>query len=147
MRWPHLLRVEAGTEAFASLVSAAAEAGIRFGWLDLSAAPPPPELERAAALGVLRAVAIGGDHTISVKPRSGPPVLADLLREHFLGCRVVLIRGDLQVASLAPAESAGGRALWTLRLADGTETTRETEALVKRLRSPRPRGRPATPDC
>ena len=48
---------------------------------------------RAAALGALRAVAAGGGRVGRVKPLRGAPVLRDLLREHFLGCAVVLVRG------------------------------------------------------
>jgi hypothetical protein len=106
MKLPHLLRVEAGAERFAPLIAAARDAGLRVGWLDLdSTAAAPPELEVAASLGVLRAVAAGPRRTIAVKPRRGTPVVKDLLREHFIGCGLVLVRGGegLEAATLRPA--------------------------------------------
>ncbi len=95
MKAPALVAVEAAPEAFAALFAAARAAGVRLGWLDLAgpAAPAPPDLEVAAALGARRAVAIGGGRALTVKPLAGAPVLRDLLREHFLGCVVVLARG------------------------------------------------------
>jgi hypothetical protein len=96
VRTPALVGVAVGPEAFAALFAAARETGLRLGWLELAAAPAAPvpaELERAAALGALRAVAAGGGRSVAVKPVGGAPVVRDLLREHFLGCTVVLVRG------------------------------------------------------
>ena len=99
MKSPHLLMVEEGPEHFGPLFAAAREIGLRIGWLDFPApAPPPPlpaDLEAAAGLGALRAVAAGGGRSIAVKPLRGAPVLPDLLREHFRGCALVLVRGAL----------------------------------------------------
>lgn len=96
MKVPHLARVEAPPEAFASLIAAARGEGLRIGWLDLGlAVEPPAPLAAAADLGVLRAVALGAQRTVTVKPMTGAPVLKDLLREHFLGCALVLVRGAL----------------------------------------------------
>src|SRR5436309_2065242 len=104
LRRAHLLRIDEGPERFAALVAALAAAGMRAGWLDLAgergeSPPAPGDLEAAAAAGVLRAVAVGrgprGGRSIAVKPLKGEPVLADLLREHFRGCALVLVRGEL----------------------------------------------------
>ena len=144
MTRPHLLRVDLPPETFAPLVSAAREAGLRIGWLDLTPATPPAALEDAASLGVLRAVAVGEERAVSVKPLSGPPVLADLLREHFLGCKVVLVRGVVEAPLLTPAGPPDRADGWLLRFADGSQSHRDTPALVGRLRSPRPLAERAT---
>ena len=138
MKRPHLLRVETGAADFAALVDGARVAGIRVGWLDLSEVEPPPGLESAAALGVLRAVAVGGARTVAVKPRTGPPVLGDLLREHFLGCGLVLVLGDVDAPLLALSKPESPQPVWTLRFSDETATRWTTRDLVARLRSPRP---------
>jgi len=98
MKEPHLLRVEEPPERFAVLITAARAAGLRVGWLDLDASPPPPPPHLAAAVrsGALRAVsaassATGGSQVVAVKTPSGGLVFKDLLREHFLGCRLVLV--------------------------------------------------------
>src|SRR4029077_12286629 len=98
VRSPHLLRVEDPPEKFAPLVEAARTLGLRIGWLELGGTghPVPPVLEAAAALSVLRAVEVGDGRTGAVKPLRGAPVLKDLLREHFRGCALVLIRGELK---------------------------------------------------
>lgn len=134
MKEPHLLRVEAdqgGPERFGALFRAAAEAGLRVGWLELGeAAPLPPGLESAAGLGALRAVAVGSGRSVAVKPRKGAPVLRDLLREHFLGCALVLVRGDRGAES--PELCADGDR-WKVG-----DTSFDTEGLVAALRRPRP---------
>jgi len=105
MTRPHLLVVEEGPERFGPLFAAVREIGLRIGWLDFPApAPPPPlpaDLEAAAGLGALRAVAAGGGRSIAVKPLRGAPVLPDLLREHFRGCALVLVRGEVEAPVLA----------------------------------------------
>lgn len=96
MRSPALLAVDQGPDAFAALFEAAREAGERVGWLDLSeevASPLPSELASAAELGAMRAVHAGGGRTVVVKPVAGAAVLRDLVREHFLGCTLLLVRG------------------------------------------------------
>jgi hypothetical protein len=146
----HLLRVEAPPEAFAPLISAARAAGLRLGWLASSAAasipppmPLPAELRAAAAAGVLRAVAVGEGLAAVVKPLVGPPVLRDLMREHFRGCAAVLVGGPLappDAPALAPApDGADG---WRVALPGG-ERTFSTAGLVARLRRPRPWGEDA----
>lgn len=104
MRAPALVAVSAPPAAFAALFAAARARGERIGWLDWSDEPAPHgELDAAAALGALRAVAVGAGRTVAVKRLAGAPVLRDLVREHFLGCGVVLIRGRAGTPSIAPA--------------------------------------------
>lgn len=139
MKSPHLLRVSVEPSAFAPLVAAARAAGARVGWLELPpAAPAPPpatpsSLEEAAAAGVLRAVAVGEGRTVAVKPLAGPPVLRDLLREHFLGCALVLVRGELEAPLLTPDGDA-----WRLEPPGQPPRRLTTQELVARLRRPRP---------
>jgi hypothetical protein len=102
MKVPHLLRVEGDPVQFAPLIEAARSLGLRIGWLDLDGAssPVPKTLDVAAGLGVLRAVSVGEGRTVAVKPLRGAPVLKDLLREHFQGCALVLVRGDVEAPAL-----------------------------------------------
>ena len=139
MKTPHLLRVEGGPGDYAELVQTARRAGLRVGWLDLEApddllARLPRELGAAAGTGVLRAVAVGPRGQVAAKPVAGAPVLRDLLREHFLGCRLVLVRGEAPAPRLAAGagryEVAGAGVSWQ----------GDAEALVARLERPRPWG-------
>ena len=108
MKNPHLLLVGEGPERFAALFAAARALGLRIGWLDLLAPidstpdPLPPDLETASRQGALRAVAVGGGRSVAVKPMRGAPVIGDLLREHFRGCVLVLVRGTPPPPSPAP---------------------------------------------
>ncbi len=133
MKRPHLLAASQPPPAYAPLVAAARRASLRIGWLELAAALPslPPALEQAAAAGALRAVAAGGELTVSVKPLRGPAVLDDLLREHFLGCRLVLVTGDDTLPGLEP--DAGG---WRLTPPGGPPRTFTTDQLLAALRRP-----------
>lgn len=135
MRLPHLLAVRQGPEAFAPLVAAAAAEKLRCGWLDLLAAAPdpPPALAGAAGLDLLRSVAVGPGCAVALKPLRGAPVLRDLLREHFLGCALVLVRGGQPLPALTPAGD-----LWRLDLPGGQTQTLDLPTLVARLRRPRP---------
>lgn len=128
MSRPHLLRVQQNPESFAPLVERASEAGLRVGWLELEGAEPPARLEAAAATGVLRAVAVGGQRTVAVKPRRGDPVVRDLLREHFLGCALVLVRGEVG-ASWLEAEGGG----WIVHRAADSSLRFDTGELVRAL--------------
>jgi hypothetical protein len=119
--------------SFEDLVAAAKTEGLRVGWLMLGAPTVPEPLAEAAALGVLRAVAVGEGRTIAVKPVRGEPVLEDLLREHFLGCRLVLVAGDLELPRLEPAGEG-----WVVTLSDGSTRQWTTAQLVARLRKPEP---------
>jgi hypothetical protein len=142
MKKPHLLRVEEGAERFAPLVEAARADGLRVGWLELGSpedappAPVPAGLEEAAALGVLRAVSAGGGRVVAVKPLRGEPVLDDLLREHFRGCALVLVRGPVDAPVLRGIE--GG--LWAVEPAGAAAVRFDTARLAAALRKPRPWG-------
>lgn len=132
MKAPHLLRIEDGPEQFAPIVEVARAEGLRVGWLELAEVAPLPEvLESAAGLGVLRAVAAGNGRTVAVKPMRGAPVLKDVLREHFLGCALVLVRGEVEAPRLRRKEED-----WLVEVPEQAGRTFTTEKLVAELRSP-----------
>lgn len=94
MKVPALVAVEQAPEAFAALFAAAKAKGVRVGWLDLAATPEPPAaLADAANAGAAKAVSSTAGQVLVLKPTKGAAVLRDLLREHFLGCAIVLVRG------------------------------------------------------
>jgi hypothetical protein len=66
-----------------------------------------------------------------VKTRRGPPVLRDLLREHFRGCRLVLVKGAVPLPLLRPRGDD-----WELAGFDGGLRRLTTAELVRALRSP-----------
>jgi hypothetical protein len=141
---PHLLRVHEAPAAFAELAAQAVAAGWRLGWLELGESPEiPTALEAAAGLPVLRAVVAGPGRTLALKPLRGAPVLEDLLREHFRGCRLVLVRGDSTSASwaAAPLLESAGEERWKIRIGDGGRSLTTTE-LVRALGRPHPFGDP-----
>ena len=135
VRSPHLLRVEEGPSRFAPLIEAARSLGLRIGWLELGAAPGPvPEtLESAAGLGAQRAVAVGEGRVIAVKRLRGRPVLRDLLREHFQGCALVLVRGEID----APFLTAEGDS-WIIQPPGAAARKYATPQLAAALRKPHP---------
>jgi hypothetical protein len=141
---PHLLRVDAGPEGFAPLIEAVKSLGLRAGWLEL--APPPSipgdlgDLEIAARLGTLRAVAAGGGRAVAVKPLRGEPVLADLLSEHFRGCVLVLVRGEAAAPLLQATEDR-----WTVTVPGEAARAFTAADLAEALRSPRPPWAPPLP--
>lgn len=142
MKRIHQLRVEEVPQVFQPLFDVASAAGPRIGWLELSAsadstATLPAALEQAAGFGALRAVSVEPGRTVAVKPRRGSAVLEDLLREHFRGCALVLIRGEVPAPSLRPDENRG-TGHWVVSSPDGTALALTTEDLVARLRKPRP---------
>ena len=139
MKGPHLLRVEDGPDRFAPLIEAARALGLRTGWLDLGAAPSsiPESLETAAGLGVLRAVSVGEGRTVAVKPLRGAPVLKDLLREHFQGCALVLIRGEIRGEITAPALRTEDDA-WLVTPPGAASRRYATADLALALRKPHP---------
>ena len=136
MKRPHVLRVEDGPEVFAPLLKALAAEGLRVGWLELAEPEPvPTSLAQAARSGALRAVAVGVRGSVALKERKGPAVLSDVLREHFLGCRLVLLRGgDEQATRLIPTSGGG----WRVEPPSGAARDLSTGELMTRLRRPRP---------
>lgn len=143
MKRVHLLAVDAPAQTFAGLFAAAREEGLHLGWLEPTPStvpePVPPGLAGAAAAGARQAVGVGGGRLVAVKPLAGTPVLADLLRGHFLGCVAVLVRGDLAAGEplprLDPAPPVPGT--WRVTVAGGARTLTSAE-VVARLRRPRP---------
>lgn len=133
MKRPVLLAVDEGVTTYAALLGALAEVGERAGWLELdrTAPPPPAGLEEAAAAGALRAVAAGGNRVTTVKPIRGAPVIDDLLREHFRGCRLVLVRGG---EGLVRLRSDGDG--WRLAAPAGRVVRQSTSGLLASLRRP-----------
>jgi hypothetical protein len=140
LKSPHLLKVEEAPEQFAGLIEAARALGLRVGWLDLATpAPPVDGLETAAALGVLRAVSVSGGRSVAVKPLRGQPVLRDLLREHFQGCVLVLVRGEVEAPRLI-ATPGGGWEVKPPETSEGAVRQFDSEGLAAALRKPRPWG-------
>ena len=135
----HALKVEQDSDAFLGLFAAVRAQGERAGWLELEApghGAAAPVRERSAAertldAGAWKAVAVERDRSVAVKSRRGPAVLRDLLREHFRGCRVVLVRGE----ACLPALRARGSD-WELVGADGLVRRLTTADLLRALRSP-----------
>lgn len=136
MKSPHLLRVDDPPERFAPLVAAARALKLRIGWLELEGKghPVPPVLEVASGLGVLRAVEVGEGRTVAVKPLRGAPVLKDLLREHFRGCALVLVRGDLKDLPALRIEDSN----WIVTLPGASPRFYPLEKLAEALRKPNP---------
>jgi hypothetical protein len=136
LKSPHLLRVDDSPERFAPLVEAARALGLRIGWLELggSAHPMPPVLEAAAGLGVLRAVEVGQGRSVAVKPMRGAPVLKDLLREHFRGCALVLVRGEMNDLPGLRIEEPD----WIVTLPGAASRGYPVEKLAEALRKPNP---------
>jgi len=143
---PHLLQVDEPPERHAALIAAARALDLRIGWLDLTAPSSVPEpLETAAALGVLRAVAAGGHRSVAVKPLKGAPVLRDLLREHFRGCALVLVRGEAPAWSTDIAILRSVEEAWTITPPGEAARPFTTTALAAALRQARPWGPPLPP--
>lgn len=145
--WPHVLVVEDDPADFTAIFDAARQEGLRIGWLrwaprstdgstdETAAGSVPPDLEAAAASGVLRAVAVAPGRTISVKPRRGDAVLRDVLREHFRGCALVLVRTAHPVDGAECLRARGEE----FSIGDGVSApVHSAAALVGRLRRPRP---------
>lgn len=136
MKSPHLLRVTLPPDRFGSLIEAARALKLRIGWLDWPAeSPAPTVLGGAADLGVFRAVSVQEGRTISVKPLRGRPVLKDLLREHFQGCVLVLVRGDVDAPALEPDGDG-----WRIELPGNASRRLTTGELSESLRKPCPWG-------
>ena len=130
---PRLLRVADSSTAFASLLESASDAGVRIGWLDLEAGVTlPKDLGTAAEAGAIRAVGVEAGRVVVAKRLAGEPVLRDLVREHFTGCRLLLVRARIEAPEIS--SEAGG---WRIRWTDGVERKLSTEELLAELRKPR----------
>jgi hypothetical protein len=91
---PALVAVDEEPQAFRALFEAARQRGARVGWLDLAQpVEPPAELAAALEVGAFKSVSATAGKSVAVKATRGAPVLRDLLREHFPGCALVLVRG------------------------------------------------------
>ena len=137
MKRIHLLRVDPNSaiEDFRSLIDAVRADDGRVGWLRWQ----PDERvddEGPSTTGLLRHVEVDAAGSVARKPRTGPAVLRDVVREHFRGCRVVLVAGEAsgELAALPwlTASDDGYRI-------DSNESARElgVEDLMSRLRRPR----------
>jgi hypothetical protein len=80
----------------------------------------------------MRAVSIGAGRTVSVKPMRGAPVLRDVLREHFRGCALVLVRGEVDAPALRP-DGEG----WMMDMPGFAGRPYRTAELVAAFRSPK----------
>ena len=112
MKAPHLLRVEEGPERFAPLVEAARAAGLRVGWLELGAdAGPLPETSEPPPASAPCAPWRSGEAATRRRQaaRGASRSSSDLLREHFLGCALVLVRGEVEApVTLSPRRATLG---------------------------------------
>ena len=137
MKTPVLFAVSGDASDFEPLFSAARERGARIGWLELDgAAVRQPTPEDLPFTGAFRTVEVSERWTVSTKPRKGPAVLRDLLREHFLGADVVLVRGIDLFPKLSRNDDA-----WNLEEAAGRSHRLSTEGLLDRARKPELRWR------
>ncbi|MEM1247563.1 MAG: hypothetical protein AAGA81_09305 [Acidobacteriota bacterium] len=118
--------------AASSLAAEIRGAGLHVGWLCFEAPEVPDSLAECGAAGALRSVQIGEGGSLIWKPRSGEPVLEDLLREHCAGCRVVFV--ERRKTPMTLRFLGDGR--WRLSSA---ESTLELDGgqLAARLRRPR----------
>ncbi|HUF77677.1 MAG TPA: hypothetical protein VMR44_02040 [Thermoanaerobaculia bacterium] len=165
MKRIHLLRFDGPPAALAPLFEAVRAEGLRAGWLELDPEPadagdgsPPGESSgplaegrsegrfapgAAVSAGAFREAAVAPGRVVAIKRVVGPPVLRDLLREHFLGCALVMVRGggpasafEAELVEVPALETAAG----SLRIAAPGQGTLELspQGLAARLRRPRP---------
>lgn len=142
MKRVHLLRFDGDPADLAPLLEAAGREGLRVGWLELSSHPAPAVpagLETAVSAGAFRSVSVAPGRTVSLKRQAGPPVLRDLLREHFLGCALVVVRTAEPGGDLAevPGLEVAGDGYRVRPLGEGGRTF-SAAVLAARLRRPRP---------
>jgi hypothetical protein len=137
LKAPALVAVDEEPRAFLALFAAAKERGVRVGWLELARDVEVPEpLAGALVAGAFKVVAAAGGSSVAVKSMRGAPVLRDLLREHFLGCALVLVRGRDGRPRLAAEAEAG---TYRLELAPERTLRLDAAALVAELLRPRHR--------
>lgn len=131
MKRVHLFRVNQPVESFARLIESAAAAGLRVGWLELQEPTLPTEVARQLETGIAQVVVAGERRTLTARARRGPAVLADLLRQHFLGCDLVLVAGELSLPALDAVADG-----WRLAALGGEERVLATDQLLAELRRP-----------
>lgn len=144
MKRIHLLRYKGEPAALEALFEAIRAEGLRAGWLELDSQPGGEGLAGdAVKAGAFRAAAVVPGRVVSVKRVTGPPVLRDLLREHFLGCALVVVRPggpgsplDPELAEAPVLEAAAERLRVTLPGQVAHELS--PEELAASLRRPRP---------
>ena len=165
MKRMRILLVEESA-ALNALVHRIREAGFRAGWLRTGEDPLVEQLRRHATdENALRSVWLTAQGSVSLKPRSGPARLRDLLREHFLGCDVVLVpgwsgKGDVhgpspsqewleecgQEVVVLNFDDDAAEAPWEARSLDGQVLLKvDAERLCRALA--RPRWLPSAPAC
>lgn len=140
-RLPHLLRVDETLLECAPLVAALRQERLRAGWLDWSPDAVPVEAELfpgAGEKGLLRAVKVEAGRKVTEKKLWGPPVLADVLREHFRGCTLVLVRQPGETPPIDAPLLQKTEEGWRIVLPGGVIQGMTTEALAAALRRPRP---------
>jgi hypothetical protein len=130
---PVLLSVSGTPLDFEPLFAEAAARKLRVGWLEFDGvAEPPPTWAVSPFSGVFRVALVGASATVTWKPRKGPAVLRDLIREQFLGADFVLVKGS----ELYPVLRRDGE-LWLLRESGADRERRLTlDELLARLRKP-----------
>jgi len=134
---PVLFSVSGGASDYESLFAAARERGAKVGWLELDSVAVRARTPAGLPFtGAFRTVEVDERWTVSTKPRKGPAVLRDLLREHFLGADVVLVSG----LDLFPKLARSGDG-WELEEAAGRKHRLSTEALLDLARKPELRWR------
>lgn len=137
MKSPVLLAVSGGAVEFEPVFTGARERAVRIGWLEFEdGSVGPPSLSNAPLTESFRAVAVGASATVAVKPRRGPAVLRDLIREHFLGADVVLVKG----LDLLPRLSREGDG-WKIVESESQARRLSLDELFARLQKPELRWR------
>lgn len=149
MKRVHLLRYGGAPDRLGPLFEAARAEGLRVGWLsgasltgDPAADSTPPGLKVPSDAGAFRAVELSEGRSVALKRVAGPPVLRDVLREHFLGCVLVVVADGAPVEAELTGEPALEPADGGYRVTVPGEAGRlfDPPALAARLRRPRPWG-------
>lgn len=147
MKRVHLLRYGGEPDRLGPLFESARAEGLRVGWLsgphstvDPGGESAPPGLAAPSDAGAFRAVELSQGRSVSVKRVAGPPVLRDVLREHFLGCALVVVADGAPVEAELTGEPTLEPADGGYRVTVPGEAGRvfDPPALAARLRRPRP---------
>jgi hypothetical protein len=145
-----VLLAEESSPGLLELVRQLRRSGFQVGWLEMASWPEIESLAGPARAGSMRAVLLSPEGSLVFKPRRTLPPLLGLLREHFLGCEVVVLlctRGCTLCEGLSP-RGAVVRAVHLRELSGGWQvgssvecaprdgSTWTTDQLVARLRRP-----------